>query len=346
MNCSTRILSSALALLLLAPALSAFAADPLFEQSQPLDITLSGPFKTINKKRDKEAEYPGSLTYTDAEGVSVTLDAKFSVRGNFRLRRDVCRYAQLWVNLKKSQLKGTLFAKQNKLKLVVQCKDSGRYTDYLAREHQAYLMFRELSDISLDTRRLNVTYADSDTGDSRTQPGFFIEHQNRLAKARDMNVLDADSAYKLRLDDRQAVLVSLFMYLISNTDYSMISALPGENCCHNIKVLEDANGVLYPVPYDFDSSGFVATSYAEASAGLGQRNVKQRIYRGFCMSDTETEYALNRISDKRERIYAIMSEDPLSSEKGVRRAIKYTDQFYKIIDDPRKLQREILDECR
>ncbi|MFK7831612.1 MAG: hypothetical protein AB8B57_17705 [Congregibacter sp.] len=348
MNGLYRILGSALALasLLVGPTPAATASDPLFSQSTPLDITLTGPFQIINRKRDKEAEYPGSLSYTGADGEAVTLDAKFSVRGNFRLRKDVCSYAQLWVNLKKGQLKGTLFEKQDKLKLVVQCKSSSRYTDYLAREHQAYLMFQELSDISLDTRLLNVTYTDADTGRSRTHPGFFIEHQKRLAKAKDLTVLDADSAYKLRLDDRQSVLVSLFMYLIANTDYSMISALPGENCCHNIKVLEDANGVLYPVPYDFDSTGFVATSYAEPSGGIGQRNIKQRIYRGFCMSDSATEYALNRLRDKRGRIYAIMQEDPLSSEKGIRRAVEYTDKFYAVIDNPAKLEREIMDECR
>lgn len=352
MRSSKKLASSVFVLLLgllLLPVTAALAADPLFAQapqSAPLAITLSGPFDTINKERDKEAEYPGSLTYTKADGQPVTLDAKFSVRGNFRLRKDICSYAQLWVNLKKSQVKGTLFEKQDKLKLVVQCKDNARYTDYLAREHQAYRMFQELSDISLDTRLLDVTYTDSDTGSSRTQAGFFIQHHKRLAKDLDMSVLEATSAYKLRLDHHQTVLVSMFMYLVANTDYSMISALPGENCCHNIKILEDANGALYPVPYDFDSTGFVATSYAQPSAGIGQRSVKQRLYRGYCMSDEATATALQALRDKRERISTIISSDSLSSQKGARRAAQYVNNFYQVIEDPQKLQRDILDECR
>lgn len=335
--------------LMLMPVSAVLALDPLFAQatpSQPLAITLSGPFDTINKERDKEAEYPGSLSFGNADGQPVTLDAQFSVRGNFRLRKDICSYAQLWVNLKKSQVKGTLFEKQDKLKLVVQCKDSARYTDYLAREHQAYRMFQALSDISFDTRLLRVTYADSGTGNTRTQPGFFIQHQKRVAKELDMTVLDATSAYKLRLDHYQSVLVSLFMYLVANTDYSMISALPGQNCCHNIKVLKDENGALYPVPYDFDSTGFVAASYAQPSGGIGQRSVKHRLYRGFCMPDEATAAALQALRDKRERISTIINSDPLSSQKGARRAVEYVDNFYQVIDDPQKLQREILNECR
>ena len=31
--------------------------DPLFSSHEPLSITLKGPFKDIDKRRDKEAEY-------------------------------------------------------------------------------------------------------------------------------------------------------------------------------------------------------------------------------------------------------------------------------------------------
>lgn len=242
-------------------------AAPLFDSDELLDISLSAPFELIDQERDKEKEYPGTLSYEDPELGPTTLDAKFSVRGNFRLRKDVCSHAQLWVNLKKSQVKGTLFAKQNKLKLVVQCKDSDRYAEYIGREQQAYQIFQTLSEISLATRMLKVTYADSNGEDSREQLGFFIQHQGRLAKQYDMSLYKENRAEKARLDPDHSALVALFMYLVSNTDYSFIAAAPGDTCCHNIKLLESTDGTLYPLPYDYDSTGFVNTSYAEPAGG-------------------------------------------------------------------------------
>ncbi len=38
----------------------------------------------------------------------------------------------------------------------------------------------------------------------------------------------------------------------------------------------------YSVPYDFDSSGLVNAHYAAPPEGLRVRNIRQRLYRGFC----------------------------------------------------------------
>jgi hypothetical protein len=332
-------------LLLLALPLAA-GAEPLFDSDEVLAIEINAPFRLIDRERDKEKEYPGSLSYEDPVHGPTTLSAKLSVRGNFRLRKDVCSHAQLWVNLKKSEVKDTLFAEQNKLKLVVQCKDSDRYTEYLARERQAYLMFQELSEISLATRPLMVTYTDSDSGDAREQMAFFIQHQKNLAKAKDMTVFDQERGDKARLEPAQSATVAMFMYLVSNTDYSMIAAAPGETCCHNIKLLEDADGTLYPLPYDYDSTGYVDASYAEAAGGIGQSKVTQRMYRGYCADEAVTMAAVDLHKAKRETLYAIAADTSVVSERSVKRTHKYLDKFYDVIENPKKLRREVFDECR
>ncbi|MDP5052293.1 MAG: hypothetical protein NWP69_00770 [Congregibacter sp.] len=330
-------------LLLLSPV--TFAA-PLFDSDEILNVRLTGPFEQIDRERDKDMEYPGTLSYEDPELGPTTLEAKFSVRGNFRLRKDICSHAQLWVNLKKSELKGTLFAKQDKLKLVVQCKDSDRYAEYIGREQQAYRMFQALSDLSLDTRMLNVAYVDSAGGDTREQLGFFIQHQDRLAKQNDMTVYKEVSADKARLDPNHSAMVALFMYLVSNTDYSFIAAAPGDTCCHNIKLLEARDGTLYPLPYDYDSTGFVNTSYAEPAGGIGQSNVKQRMYRGYCAPDDVTAAAVTLVQSRRDAIDAIVADTTYVSPKSIKRTAKYVDKFFDVLDNPQKVRREIIEECR
>ena len=80
-----------------------------------------------------------------------------------------------------------------------------------------------------------------------------------------------------QLDPMQSTLASLFMYLIGNTDFSLIQAQAGEECCHNAKLIRDASGTYFPVPYDFDASGFVDTSYApEPSPQFNLRSNRSR----------------------------------------------------------------------
>jgi hypothetical protein len=52
------------AIFLPAPLLAAAEPDPLFQSVDSLDITLTGPFTTIDRERDKDTEYTGdTLTY-------------------------------------------------------------------------------------------------------------------------------------------------------------------------------------------------------------------------------------------------------------------------------------------
>ena len=89
----------------------------------------------------------GSLSYAGPDG-PITIETRYTPRGNFRLEKENCSHAQLWLNLKKKQTKKTVFANQNKLKLVVQCKDSSRYQSYLRKEYQTYRMLNLITEAS------------------------------------------------------------------------------------------------------------------------------------------------------------------------------------------------------
>src|SRR3989304_6987009 len=50
--------------------------DPLFNSDEPLNITLTAPFRQIDRKRDKQAKYEGTLSYAEGMGAPVVLDVK------------------------------------------------------------------------------------------------------------------------------------------------------------------------------------------------------------------------------------------------------------------------------
>lgn len=329
-------------------SLEAAESDLLFQSVERLDITITAPFGRIDKERDKETEYDGVLSYVDSAGAVVNLDVALEVRGNYRLIKRNCRYSQLWVDLKRGQLEGTLFANQNRLKLVVQCGRQNRYADYLIREQQAYTMFSEVSDYDFGTRLLNVTYVDSeDEDDVRTHVAFFIEHQNRLADRFGMDKVEASGISRAELNVRQGVLVSLFMFLIGNTDYSIIRGPENDACCHNSKLLVNADGENFAIPYDFDASGFVDASYApDPNPDFNLRTNRSRLYRGYCVPDEIFAAAVKTYQDAEEGLSTIVGDTTYIGTRAVNRTLKYLEAFYEIINDPRKLQRQIVRDCR
>ena len=329
-------------------SLEAAESDLLFQSTERLEITITAPFGLIDKERDKEIEYAGVLSYVDSAGATINLDVELGVRGNYRLIKSNCRYSQLWVDLKRGQLEGTLFANQNRLKLVVQCGRQNRYADYLFREQQVYTMFSEISDYDFGTRLLNVTYVDSeDEDDVRTHVAFFIEHQNRLADRFGMDKVESNGISRTELNARQGVLVSLFMFLIGNTDYSIIRGPENDACCHNSKLLVNADGEYFPIPYDFDASGFVDASYApEPRPDFNLRSNRSRLYRGFCVPDDILSAAIKTYQDAKEGLNTIIGDTTYIGVRAVNRTIKFVDSFYEVINNPRKLQREIVRGCR
>jgi len=332
-------------LLALLPGGLARAAAPLFADEAPLALTLSGPFDRIDDERYKEQTYRGSVTWMGSVGEE-SLDVKYEVRGNFRLRERVCDHVPLWLDFDKDEVDGTVFEGQNRLKLVVQCKRYDRYQGYLAREEQAYRMFRALSELSLDTRLAWVNFVDEEAGTQRRELAFIVQHHKQLARAHELDLFeDASNFPRDRLDSARSALVALFMYMVSNTDFSMVMGAPGDDCCHNTKPLMDAEGTIFPLPYDFDSTGYVDPSYAETADKLGQSSVRDRLYRGYCRHNEALPAAIALLQQRKPALLAIAADSRFMSRGDAKRATRFIEKFFDIIDSERRTEWEITGDC-
>jgi hypothetical protein len=322
--------------------------DQLFKNSDILELSLSGPFSLIDKERDKEKRYDGTISYKAADQSIVILDVAYEVRGNWRLQRSNCGHAQLWLDLKRGQTEGTLFENQNRLKLVVQCGGRERNEQWLIKEQLAYDIFGQFSDLNFDTRLVQATYSDSDeTDEPRTHFAFIIEHQNRVAERFDLEKFELNQASHKSLNSRQTNMVALFMLLIGNTDFSLAAGAPDNECCHNAKLLTDSNGTNFPFPYDFDSSGYVDTSYASPpDQSMKISSNKQRLYRGYCSHDDSLDEAIATAAGTQSSVENLVSSSKYASERTKKRAIKFFEEYYEILTDERKVQRNIIGKCR
>ncbi len=321
--------------------------DPLFADSGVLEITIEAPLTTIMRERPVDEELPGRLSYTDAALGEVTLDIGVRTRGRYRQQRRICPFAPLRLNFKKKATDETLFRKTDKVKLVTHCRDgSARYSQGLLREYLAYRIFNTITDKSFRVRLLQVTYVDTDADRATsTEFAFLIEHDERLAKRLDMNVMEVDSTAIDALDGAHTNLGSVFQYLIGNTDFSPILGAAGEHCCHNYVLLSGQDGPLFAVPYDLDMSGFVNAPHATPNPRFNIKNVRVRLYRGRCRNNEHLQQTLQAYRQRKQEIFELVSGLPQLDDSNEKKLTRYIDDFYKTIDDPRRTDSRLRDRC-
>ena len=318
--------------------------DPLFEDTQTLDASISGPLTTLVRERPEEDYLPGMFHFTDADGEEVALDLKIRTRGNFR--RKECDYPPVLLNFVKDQTRNTLFDKQNKLKLVIQCNSHERYEQAVLREYLAYRLLNAVTDWSFRVRLLRVTYVNTEKDESGQQRyAFLIEHKSRLAERFDLEDLEIERTSVGAIRPDHLNLTSVFEFLIGNTDFSPIAGPPGDDCCHNYVLFGDGDRPILAVPYDFDQSGFVDAPYARPDYRFRIRTVRQRLYRGRCANNDYLESSLQKFRDARETLYTIVREQDGLTDKVRKDLLRYMDDFFEIINDPRKVDRRIRNKC-
>ncbi len=349
-----QIFSAMLIALLLAQWTYAETAEPvpLFASHAPIAITLTADWNGLTRDQRKSPPYyEAALTAVAGQSFEAPIPLKIRPRGKSRRLKEHCVFPPLRLNFSTKQMTGTVFAGQDKLKLVTHCTRLGNksqtYSDQLHSEYLLYRIFNLVTPNSFLTRRLDITYAYPGDSNKRavTHPAFVIEHKSALAN-RTATALAEESVFKLKsLNAYQAELGALFAYFAGNTDYSFTRGPTADECCHNSIALRSNEDVL-PVPYDFDSTGFVDPRYAAPAEKLRLRTVTQRLYRGFCRHQDELSAAREAFLSAQQSIEALIQEYPDISEKRRRKLSRYTEGFYATLNNPKEFARRIKDRCR
>ena len=315
-------------------------ADSLFTDpyAETLDMQLKLPLDELVRKRRDRHTVAGVLT-VDGEVFNVLV----TPRGKSRLDR--CTFPPLWIEFDKSEVKDTLFHKQKRLKLVTHCKNNLQRRGLLAAEMLAYRIMNVLTDYSYRARAVRMQYVD-EKDRPREHEAFFIEHKKRLAKRLDLTEVEAKSIKRSALDPSATALQSLFHYLIGNTDFSFVRGPDGDECCHNIVPMQNEDGVVFPMAYDFDSSGIVNPPYSAPAQNLGLRRFTQRKYRGYCQHNEELEVARQTLIAAKPRVMQMVAEFDDVANLNRSKTADFIDRFYGTIESDRKFTKDLLQRCR
>jgi hypothetical protein len=322
---------------------------PLFQDHTTLKAVLTAPIVQTYAQRSSEVRlyHPGQWTYIDADGLSQRLDVSIRIRGNFR--REYCELPPLRLNFKKSQVKGTLFGGQDKLKLVAPCQNGLESQQKLLLEYLAYRTLEILTDYSFGTRLIRLSYVDSeDKKKSWTDLVFVIEDDSDVAKRLKIDKANVASNQFEELDQPATALAELFQLLISNHDYSVLQGPEGEYCCHNSEMFtrKESADKRIPIPFDFDMSGLVNANYASPPAHLPIRLVRTRFYRGLCQPDDVMQDTVAHVLSKKAEILSLIETQEDLSRLTRNRSLSYVKKFFAILEDEALFKAEVLDRCR
>ena len=197
-------------------------------------------------------------------------------------------------------------------------------------------------------RLVEITYEDiNGEYDTRTKHGFLIEDEDAMAQRNRATLEEVTQFHPARAHGEYSVLVSMFNYMIGNTDWSPVFF-------HNVTLIRTEAGEYLTVPYDFDFSGAVNARYATPDVSLadrGIRRVTQRMFRGFCRDELVYESAVAPFARTRDAVAALYNDfAALGFEQfdgdDAKNALDFLKDFYKVVDNPRDFKNKILDDCR
>lgn len=320
--------------------------DPLFQSDEILDVRIVAPISTLLAKRSNDEELPGTFQYTNSAGEAVQFDIKIRTRGRFRRDKDNCRFPPLRLNFVASQTKGTLFHKQNKVKLVTHCQNSQKYAEVLLREYVAYRLLNVVTDASFRVRLLRITYVENERKrDDDVHYGFIIEHRDRLAKRMGKSVLEISATSPRSLNPEYANTVSIYHYLIGNTDFSSVLGAAGEVCCHNHVLFGNEGEAVWSVPYDFDQAGLVNAPHSLPSPQFKMRTVRQRLYRGRCIHNDYVEATAAKFREKQGDLLRVVTELEVASDRSIKSMTDYIESFYKTLASEKRVHSALIRNC-
>ena len=321
-----------------------YSNSRLFESDQPLFIKIYANNKEMFKDIGDDRKYHKALiSYSLTDKKSDYLPVKIKTRGNFRRNPKNCSMPPLKLKVsKKARTTDNVFKDQYVLKLVVPCKKNAeKFQEYIIMEYLIYKAYELFDDLHYKTRLVDLELIDSLKPDKPLKmKGFFIEETKQLAEKNGGKFVKFKRFHQENIERNQMTKLAVFQYLIGNTDWSV-------DVGHNIKLFfkEGAN-VPTAVPYDFDWSGIINTNYAVPSPNLNISSVKERTFRGYKRSMEEYTPVIKLFNDKKEEVYNLFKNCEWLSDKTKSSTIKYLDEFYKIINDPKTVEREFIKNCR
>ncbi|MBL7863496.1 MAG: hypothetical protein JNK10_01380 [Cyclobacteriaceae bacterium] len=331
-------------LLLLAFSINLHAQDekvtPLFADQSTLSLKLTTSIKDIKKKTNDSTYLPAQLYVKNASGGWDSIKIEIRARGIFR--RKNCYFTPIRIKVSKDNAKGTILQGNKSLKLVMPCENSSDKNDLVMKEYLCYKMFEKITPYYFNTRLVSLDFNEADGKKVKNHQltAFLIEDDDLVAKRNKGEIMENLNLHPMRLNDTSSLKHDIFQYMIANIDWST-------TFLHNAKIMKQPTNRYIPLAYDFDMSGFVNPPYGVPNSDLGQTDIRDRVYRGFCRNEPVVQavrqHYLKVEPDVMGTLAAYEKNFPPRDYNTMK---KYVEEFYATMKDDNAFKKKIVDGCR
>jgi hypothetical protein len=302
------------------------------------DVSLTLDWKQLERKRKDKAYADARMTCTGPGQDTIDLEGRIRTRGARRL--EICSRPPLKVKFEKDDLARATLSEMNEIDIVHPCLDPAVYEQFILREYLAYKLWEILSPYTFRTQLIRLHYTTPD-GSAYQPPAtaFLLEDPEEVATRLSGREYGSEVISQNALETRAVVMMYLFQFMIGNTDWFVTNR-------HNLDFFGfPGHALLVTVPYDFDYSGLVDAPYASHHESLDLASVTTRYYQGKCYPEEEVRAALEPFLANKAAILEAWKAVPGLDERSVRHVTEYLQQFYDIVESPKKFEQQVLRHC-
>ena len=307
-------------------------------QESSLDLYLRMDWKAIEKNKKEKVYREATFNLVSDHGDSIILPAKVKTRGNMRL--ELCSMPPLKIKLEKTALTAKGFSDMNEFDVVQPCHESKEYEQYLLREYLAYKLWELVSPYAFKVQLVQLHYPDPSGRDEHTVAfGFLIENIEEFVERTGGRRNKTPVISRNAVDRDPLLRMFLFEFMIGNTDWNIQNR-------HNLEfAVIPGHTFLVPVPYDFDYSGLVNAPYAAHPESLELTAITSRYYQGWCYSEEDVQKTLEMFRLRKDSILHLPYTIEGLDDKSKKWCSDYLSGFFEIIDNPRKLENQVIRHC-
>lgn len=293
-------------------------------------IKIETNFKKVRRDKMKEKYHEGQLVVANQFGKdAIRFKGRVRARGN--MRKQVCRMPPLKFDIKKGDLKSNGFMKIDKLKFVFPCKANKFSQELLYKEFFLYDLYTFIDKNCFRAKLVDVNICENGK-DTNKMVGFVIEDEEEYARKNNAKVITNGRVGASHLDRDLFLKMEFFQYMIANTDWSLGNK-------HNLELVKvPTHEKIIALPYDFDYSGFVGQQYAVPHESLPIKDVNERYFFSYKITEEEFYKTVEYYLSIEEDIYRMCDEANYMSEKTIKQNKSYLKDFFDLLRNPKRLK--------